>query len=119
MDSILEAVRNFFDIESVVKIFFLCTIPGAFGGVLAFIWANYKGHYKNNKYVVKFFLEAFGGLLVASFIGQMVIYNFDGSESASLFFSFTLGVFWATVVQALRGFITRHVEGLINSSNVK
>jgi hypothetical protein len=97
-------------LDAVVPIFMFSTLPGALGGVGTFLFSVKKGHYKNNKYFIKFTIEIFGAMLFASFFGPLF------PEKALILSSFCIGLSWAALVQVVRSKITKVVQVIIGEN---
>lgn len=96
--------------QTVWCVFLYSTIPGGAGGIASFLLAVRNGHYRNNKYVVKFSVEFFGAMLTASFlIGLLSISNYQITAA----FAFAIGIAWAKILQAIRSKITKIVESAL------
>lgn len=80
------------------------TLPGAAGGLVAFLLAYLREHYRNNKHFAKAMSEIVGGMIVASFLAPQLF------STRIVLMSFLIGVSWSMVIQAARTRITQFVE---------
>ena len=87
----------------------ISSLPGAIGGIAAFLFALKKGHYKNNQYKTKLALEILGGLILATFIGPL----FPEPIRIQMFAAFAIGLTWAGIIQVTRSKITKIVKAVI------
>jgi hypothetical protein len=86
------------------------TVPGAAGGICAFLFALRGGIYRNNRYYSKFAIETAGALLTATFLTEML-----QSTSYQAVAAFSIGVAWGNVIQLARGRITAMMEGILGT----
>ena len=86
------------------------TLPGAAGGLVAFLLAYLREHYRNNKHFAKAMSEIVGGMIVASFLAPQMF------STRIVLMSFLIGVSWSVVIQAARNRITRFVEAALGDS---
>lgn len=91
-----------------LKFFLLySTLPGAAGGLVSFLAAYRRGHYRNNKNLEKFCIEILGAMTTASFVSALFL---STSTHYRVFIAFALGIAWSRVVQLIRNKITKIVE---------
>jgi hypothetical protein len=88
------------------------TLPGAAGGIAAFLLALKKGHYRNNKYMAKALIEL-GGAVVCS---SALAVSFPLSEWRT-FVAFCMGVAWSSLIQVIRSRITKVIEAALGESS--
>ena len=89
-------------------VMFYSTLPGAAGGIVCFLLALKKDHYRNNKYLVKFTIEVAGAMLTASFVTALIT-----SQIYKLLPAFLIGVAWSNIIQMIRYKITKIVEAAL------
>ena len=87
-----------------------CTVPGCAGGIALFLLSYKKGHYKNNKYFIKFCIEIFGAMITATFITSGLFQN-----NYQIPIAFMIGVGWVNVLQKIRVKVTSLVEKKLNN----
>ncbi|MEN7430387.1 hypothetical protein VA599_06485 [Chromobacterium sp. TRC.1.1.SA] len=95
---------------------FYAALGGAAGGLVTFLLGLLNEHYKNNNYIVKAMCEIAGGFITALALNS-TIEVFSHFLSDRLFLSgFLIGISWASIIQAIRNFVTRHVKNTLESS---
>lgn len=87
---------------------FVGGLPGAFGGIAIYIYGHKKGHYRNNKFRAKFFIEVFGASITAYFLTLMID---DGPKKAAI--AFVIGMYWSNIIQRARTKITAIVDAAL------
>lgn len=95
-------------IDSLKVAIIYATLPGAAGGLTAFLFALKRGHYRNNKYFAKASIELLGAMLTASFFSMILT-----SSRLRPLWAFTVGISWAVVIQTIRIKITKIVEAIL------
>jgi hypothetical protein len=78
-------------------------LPGACGGVALFLYGYKTGHFKNNKYKIKFTVEVIGAATTAGFLA--VIFPHDYRIVAA----FLIGISWSAIIQMARNKISKIV----------
>lgn len=101
----LEKIIN--DIPPLIR---LCTLPGGAGGIVWFLLAYKRGHYRNNKYTAKFSVETIGAMITATFIGILFI---QARYQVQIAASFAIGIGWSGIIQIVRTKITKIVEAAL------
>ena len=86
-------------------------LPGAFGGLVIYLYGHKKGHYRNNKYMVKLMIEVLGASITASFLVSFV----DQLQQKSAI-AFIIGMFWSSIIQRTRAKITAIVNAAIGDA---
>jgi hypothetical protein len=92
----------------IINILLYSFLPGLCGGVVSFVFALSKNHYKNNKYVIKLLTEILGASLTASFVTLSIS---NPIFQATL--SFLIGVGWSRLIQLIRNKVTKIVEAIL------
>ena len=94
----------------ITEIFEFIKLPfaGGFGGIVSFLYAFKKGHYKHNKYFQKFSIEFFGAMLTASFLTKLFL-----PQEALLPAAFLIGICWSKIIQLIRDKITKVVAAVL------
>lgn len=92
-------------IQRIISTVLYTTAPGAAGGLVSFLLALKRGHYRNNKLFAKFSIEVIGAMVTASFLSVLI-----ESHSYQITVSFLIGIGWTGIVQLARAKITKVVE---------
>lgn len=93
------------------------SVPGAAGALAWFLLGIRRGRIRNNHYIRKGLLEAFGGTLVASFIAYPTAPIFSVSTPV-IVIAFASGSCWAGVLQTLRRWITQWYDQNLRGGGV-
>jgi len=96
-------------LDSIKHAIIFYTIPGGMGGLVCFLLALQKGHYRNNKYIAKFFIEILGAMVTASFITYLIAKD----ENYQAAFAFVIGFAWSNIMQMIRSKVTNITENVI------
>lgn len=96
---------NSFLFNSITNILLYSFLPGLGGGLVLFLYAFSKNHYKNNKYVMKFIFELIGAAITATFITHFIL-----TPVYQVTIAFCVGLGWAKVIQVIRSKITKLIE---------
>ena len=91
--------------QSLVNIIFYSSLPGLGGGLVLFLYAYSKNHYKNNKYKIKLIIELICASVTATFITMLIVNPIYQSTTA-----FCVGLGWAKVIQIIRSKVTKLIE---------
>lgn len=89
----------------------LCAVAG---GAVAFCLGLKRGHYRNNRYIAKAFLEMAG----AAVTGLVLASSLPVALPRALV-AFSIGVAWSAVVQTIRTRITAIVEGVLGNNSAE
>ncbi|MGG5572473.1 hypothetical protein [Vibrio diazotrophicus] len=81
---------------------------GALGGLASFLLAIKKGHYKNNRYVMKFLVEVFGAAITTYFVMEVL-----DIQKFSTGVAFFVGTGWAAIIEGIRTRITAMVNAAL------
>jgi hypothetical protein len=92
-------------IHRIISTVLYTTAPGAAGGLVSFLLALKRGHYRNNKYLAKFSIEVIGAMVTASFLSALIT-----SHSYQPTVAFLIGIGWTGIIQLARAKITKIVE---------
>ena len=98
--------------QTILSMLMYASFPGAFGGIAGFLLAVNRGHYRNNKYVVKFLTESIGATLTATFLA-LLIGDLINQEKYLVAIAFVVGLAWGGIIQAFRAWITGMVEAFL------
>ena len=100
------------EIVSLIKIIYSVTLPGGAGGLTSFLYALKRGHYKNNKYPRKFFIEILGAMLTATFLTKLI-----SSNQYQYVVAYIIGICWSGIIQVLRTKITKIIEAVLTAGD--
>ena len=90
-------------------------IPGAFGGLAAFLWAVRERKIRTKK-IRKAMLEVMAGTIVASFLAPLLPQFAAKQWLVVLPASFAVGVCWAKAIHVLRWSITRRGREVLKNA---
>ncbi len=92
------------DVVFIMHVLLYTSMPGAAGGFALFLFGIKRGHYRNNKYIVKCTVEILGAAVTATFIGSFF------PQSYRIGAGFLIGLTWVNIIQISRSKITKIVE---------